>query len=137
MSQEDVELVRRLTEMFQRRQHEQALGYYAEDVVLDASNSPVPLVTGIYHGPEGVRAYWREWLSAWSDIQFEIEDVVEGTEGRVALLICNQRHWGKHSGIETAVPPYGIVFEIRDGEVAQWCSYPDQAQALKAAGLSE
>ena len=137
MSQENVKIVRDLTEMFQRRQHERALEYYDDDVVFDATRSPVPLVAGVYHGREGVRAYWREWLSAWSDLQFEIEDVVEGTGGNVVLLVRNQRHWGKHSGIETAVPPYGILFEIRDGKVVHWCAYPDQDEALEAAGLSE
>ena len=130
-------LVRELSEMFQRRQHERAHEYYDDDVVFDASKSPVPLVAGVYHGREGVRAYWREWLSAWSDLQFEIEDVVAGTPGKVVLLVRNQRHWGKHSGIETAVPPYGIVFELRDGKIVHWCAYPSQDEALKAAGVPE
>ena len=137
MSEGNVELVRKLTEMFQRRQHERALDYYADDVVFDASKSPVRLVADVYYGREGVRAYWREWLSAWSDLQFEIQDVIDGTAGKVALLIRNQRHWGKHSGIETAVQPYGIVFEIRNGKVVHWCAYPDQDEALRAAGVSE
>ena len=135
MSEEDVQLVREITEMFQRRQHDRALEYYADDVFFDARRTPVQLASGLYHGHDGVRAYWREWLSAWSDLQFEIEDVVEGTEGRVVLLIRNQRHWGKHSGIETAAPPYGIVFEIRDRKVVKWCGYPNQAEARKGAGL--
>ena len=137
MSEENVALVRELTEMFQRRQHEHALEFYDDSVVFDATRSPVPLVAGVYHGREGVRAYWREWLSAWSDLQFEIEDVLGGTEGRVVLLVRHQRHWGKHSGIETDVPPYGIVFKIRDGKIVYWCAYPDQREALEAAGLSE
>ena len=134
MSEENLALVREVTELFQRRQHDRALEYYDEDVVFDASKSPVPLVAGVYHGRQGVQAYWREWLSAWSDLQFEIEDVLEGAEGKVVLLIRNQRHWGKHSGIETAVPPYGIVFEIRDGKIVEWCAYPAQGAAREAAG---
>ena len=39
------------------------------------------------------------WLSAWSDLQFEIQDLVEAGD-HVVLLIRDQRHWGRHSGIE-------------------------------------
>jgi limonene-1,2-epoxide hydrolase len=60
--------------------------------------------------------------------------VVEGERGKVVLLVRDQRMWGKQSGIETTAPPYGIVFEIRDGKVVHWCAYPDQESALKAAG---
>jgi ketosteroid isomerase-like protein len=134
MSEENVALVRELTEMFQRRQHERALEYYDEDVLFDSTKSPVPLVAGVYHGREGVQAYWREWLSAWSDLQFDIQDVVAGEGGKAVLLVANQRAWGKHSGIETTFPAYGIVFEIRDGKVVHWCAYPDQPSALEAAG---
>ncbi|HSB54627.1 MAG TPA: nuclear transport factor 2 family protein, partial [Gemmatimonadales bacterium] len=84
---------------------------------------------------EGVRAYWRRWLSAWTDLQFEIEDIVDHGD-EVVALIRNQRQWGRHSGIETEIPPYGIVFSFRDGKVVRWCGYPDQAAALEAAGLS-
>ena len=135
MSAENVALVREVTEMFQRRQHEHALEHYDDDVVFESTKSPVPLVAGVYHGREGVRSYWREWLSAWSDIEFDVQDVLEGTEDRVVLLVRNQRHWGKHSGIETVVPPYGIVFEISDGKIVNWCAYPDQGEARRAAGL--
>jgi SnoaL-like domain len=44
----------------------------------------------VYHGHEGVRTYWRNWLSAWSDLQFEIQDVVDAGD-EVVLLIRNQR----------------------------------------------
>jgi len=91
---------------------------------------------GVYRGHEGVRAFWRDWLSAWSDLQFEIEDVVDGGE-EIVLLVSSQRQWGRHSGIETEVPPYGMVFTVRDGKVVRVRAYADQESALEAAGLSE
>jgi ketosteroid isomerase-like protein len=138
MSQENVEVVRTLAEGFAHRQHEQAFELYDPEIEWDASRlaEVLPDIAGVYHGHEGVRAYWRNWLSAWSDLEFEIQDVVDAGE-EVVLLIRNQRQWGRHSGIATEMPPYALVFPIRDGMVVRWRAYPDQESALQAAGLSE
>jgi len=138
MSQENVEVVRTLAEGFQRRQHEQAFDLYDPEIEWDSSRMAErqPDNAGVYHGHEGVRAFWRDWLSAWSDLQFEIEDVVDGGE-EIVLLVSSQRQWGRHSGIETEVPPYGMVFTVRDGKVVRVRAYADQESALEAAGLSE
>jgi len=138
MSQENVELVRDLLEAFQRRDHERAFDFYDPDIEWDATRVAelIPDLAGVYHGHEGVRTYWREWLSAWKDLQFEVEDLRDGGE-EVVALIRNQRQWGRHSGIATDIPSYGIVFTIRDGVVVRWRTYPDHESALEAAGLSE
>ncbi len=132
-----MEIVRTLAEGFQRRQHEQAFQLYDAEVEWDASRmAGRNMAAGVYHGHEGVRAFWRDWLSAWSDLHFEIDGVVDAGDDAV-LLIRNQRQWGRRSGIATEVPPYAMVFTIRSGKVVRVCAYPDQESALKAAGLSE
>jgi ketosteroid isomerase-like protein len=138
MSQENVEIVRTLAEGFQHRQHERAFEFYDPEIEWDSSRMAArqPDNAGVYHGHEGVRAFWREWLSAWSDLQFEIEDVVDGGE-EILLLIRNQRQWGRHSGIETQVPPYGMVFTFRDGKVIRLSIYGDRESAFEAAGVSD
>jgi ketosteroid isomerase-like protein len=142
MSQENVELVRQLLGMFARRDHEAVFAFYDTDIewdatnfVTDATGGPADLA-GMYHGHDGVRAYWRGWLQAWADLEFEVYDVLDGGEDVVAL-IRNQRQWGRHSGIATEMPPYGLVFTIRDGKVVRWRSYPDELSALEAVGLRE
>ncbi|MGH2965348.1 MAG: nuclear transport factor 2 family protein [Solirubrobacterales bacterium] len=137
MSPANVEIVRTLAEGFQRRQHEEAFELYDPEIEWDSSRlkDTIPDIAGVYHGHEGVRDYWRNWLSAWSDLEFEIQDVLDA-DGDVVLLIRNQRQWGRHSGIVTETAPYGIVFTFRHGKVIRWCSYPDQASALEAARLS-
>jgi ketosteroid isomerase-like protein len=138
MSRENVEIVRTLAEGFQRRQHEQAFEFYDPEIEWDASGlaESMPAIAGVFHGHEGVRAHWRNWLSAWSDLHFEIEDVLEAGDD-VVLLIGNQRQWGRSSGIEVEMPPYGMVFTFRDGKIVRWRIFPDQKSALEAAGLSE
>jgi ketosteroid isomerase-like protein len=136
MSQENVEIVRDLLEAFARRDHERVFDIYDTDIVWEDRANPVDEVRGVYHGHEGVRAYWREWLSAWRDIEFEVEDV-RAAGDEVVALIRNQRQWGRHSGIETEVPPYGLVFTVLGGKVVRWRSYPDQESAPEAAGIKE
>ena len=137
MSQENVEIVRELLDAFARRDHEIAFAYYDEAIEWDATDTAesIPDLAGIYHGHDGVRTYWRRWLSAWSDIRFEVEDIRDaGAE--VVALIRNQHQTGRHSGIETGFPSYAIVFTLRDGKVIRWRSYMDQGAALEAVGLS-
>jgi len=138
MSQENVEIVLALAGSFQRRDHERAFDFYDPEIEWDASPaaSIIPDLAGVYRGYEGVRTYWRRWLSAWKDLQFEIQGVRDAGDD-VVLLIRNQRQWGRHSGIATEFPPYGMVFTFRGGKVIRQCTYPDQESALEAAGLSE
>jgi ketosteroid isomerase-like protein len=138
MSAENVALVRELLELFAHRQHERVFDLYDPDIEWDASAAGMlpPDLARVFRGHEGVRAYWRGWLSSWSDIDFEVEDILDGGDDVVAL-IRNQRQWGRRSGVETRVPPYGLVFTIRDGKVVRWRSFSDQESALEAAGLSK
>ena len=143
MSEESVELVKRLLEMFDAREHEAVFAFYDPNIEWDATSmggdsaNPIPdELREIYHGHEGVRTYWRRWLQAWADIEFEVEDVLDAGD-EVVALIRNQRQWGRRSGIVTDMPSYGLVFTIRNGKVVRWRGYSDTQSALNAAGLGE
>src|SRR5829696_7005224 len=89
MSQENVEVVRTLFDTFARRDHEAAFDYYASDIEWDASHArEVGDVdtAGIYHGHDGVRAYWRRWLSAWEDVEATEVEFVDAGQTVVALI---------------------------------------------------
>jgi ketosteroid isomerase-like protein len=141
MSEENVELVRGWMEAWQRGdrvQVEKSIDSFDPEIEWDASRfaERVPDLARVYHGAEGVRDFWRLWLSSWRDLQFEIKAVRDAGE-EVVLLIENQRQWGRHSGIETQVAPYGFVFTFRDGRITRVALYPTPEGALEAAGLSE
>jgi ketosteroid isomerase-like protein len=139
MSEENVELVRRLLDMFAKRDHEAVFAYYDPEIEWDATNlraAGIDDLAGNYRGHDGVRTYWRRWLQAWSDLEFEVQDVLDAGD-EVVALIRNQRQWGRRSGIAVQMPPYGLVFTIRGGKVVRWRNYADQRSALEAAGLSE
>jgi ketosteroid isomerase-like protein len=138
VSQENVEIVRALLEGFAARDHARAFDLYDANIEWDASAGEElnADLAGIYHGHAGVRTYWRNWLSAWRDIEFEVEEVLDAGD-EVVALIGNQRQWGRHSGIQTEMPPYALVFTIRNGKVVRWRSFSDRQAALKAVGLEE
>ena len=115
---ERVEIVRAMLEMFRRREHETPFAFYADDVVLDASQLPGLAGGGVYHGHAGVREFWRAWLASWADIEWEYE-VVEGdrSEDQVVVDVSNQRNLGRESRIWVEQGPYRLVFGFRGNEV--------------------
>src|SRR5689334_17068624 len=135
MSEENVEIVRGLVDAFASRDHESAFAYYDPEIVWDATEMSewIPDLAGIYHGHEGVRTYWRRWLSAWSDLTFELDGVLDAGN-QVVALIGNQHQQGRLSGIDTQIPPYALVFTLRDGKVVRWKNYPDRQKALADVG---
>jgi ketosteroid isomerase-like protein len=91
--------------------------------------------------PPGIAAttaceFWRGWLAAWETIEFEVEDVLDAGDSVVALIGDQHLH-GRRSGVEVDFPPYAIIFTVRTGKVIRWAWFPDRAEALEAAGLSE
>jgi ketosteroid isomerase-like protein len=139
MSQENVEIVRKLFDTFARRDHEAAFAYYDAEIEWDASRareSGDVDTAGVYLGHDGVRAYWRRWLSAWEDVRATDVEFVDRAQTVVAL-INKQRLRGRGSGVEVDAPPYALAFAFRNGKVVRWVLYPTQREALEATGLAE
>jgi ketosteroid isomerase-like protein len=137
MSQENVEVVRGLADSFDRRDYERAFDFYAAEAEWDASelSELVPDLAGVYRGHEGIRTFWRLWLVAWKDIEYDREILDAGDE--VVMLVRHQVQRGRHSGIETALPPYALVFTFDDGKIVRVHQRLDQQAALEAVGLRE
>ena len=143
MSQQNIELVRASLEAYRQPEMMALLANGELDmsaidpqVEWDASRltEMIPDLAEVYRGHEGVRNYWQGWFEAWSNIEFEIEDIRD-TGDEVVVLIRNQRQWGRHTRICTELPPYAQVFTIRDGVLVRWRTFPDQESALHAVGL--
>ena len=137
MSQENVEIVDMLLAKF-RAGDLDVFAYYDPEIEWDATRGGdfVSDIAYLYRGHEGVREYWRTWLAAWEPItiwDYELKDAGES----VVALISGQRNRGRHSGIGVEVPPYALVFTLRESKVIRWAFYHDEAEALEAAGLSE
>ena len=143
MSRQNIELVRAWLEAYRQPEMMALLANGELDmsaidpqVEWDASRltEMIPDLAEVYRGHEGVRNYWQSWFEAWSNIEFEIEDIRDSGD-EVVVLIRNQRQWGRHTRICTELPPYAQVFTIRDGVLVRWRTFPDQESALHAVGF--
>ena len=142
MSQENVELLRALIEDFlvgtSESDREDTLSKGAEgwdpDIELDASDSPVLDISGVYRGRDAVKQFWREWLAAWETIQFEYE-LVDAGDRVVQLFDLRMR--GRSTGIELPFGNLAWVYRFRDGLVVHQKLYMSHSEALEAVGLSD
>jgi ketosteroid isomerase-like protein len=136
MSQENVDVVRRIYDAAARRDDVIPFEVYAEDIIWDISNSRRALLAmkPVYHGHDGVRQYWRENISVFGEVDFEVEELIDA--GDQVLAVIREREVGRASGVpvETA---HLAVYTLTGGKVIHMQVFDDRRQALKAAGLSE
>jgi ketosteroid isomerase-like protein len=132
MSQENVELVRRLTDAWNRRDLDGMLELWTPDAVLDWSNAR-SFDAGVYRGHSEIRALMEGFLAAWDEVRIEIVD--GPVEVRDGLLITeNVAYLRGRDGIEVQARSTWLV-TIRDGKQTSLTLYQTQQAALEAAGL--
>ena len=136
MSRENVELVRGIYDAVARRDAQAPFEVYAEDIVWDLSNwrpaelDPMP----VYTGHEGVREAWRDRLSAWGEVDFEVEELMEAGDRVVAVI--RDRQVGRSSGVPLE-STHAAVWTLVDGKVTRLQVFDERQQALEAVGLRE
>jgi ketosteroid isomerase-like protein len=134
MSQENVERIRATFEDFLAGRRDFGAGLLHPDVEWDSSDLDAPDISGVHHGIESVRQFWREWLAAWETVQFEYQLVDAGDS---VVVLIDQWMRGRSTGIELPLGKYAQIYTFRDGLVVHWKLYMSQSQALEAVGLSE
>ena len=136
MSQENVEIVRSIYEAAARRDAAIPFEVYAEDILWDLSNSrrALLLTRRAYHGHEGVREFWRDSLSVFGVIDFEVEELIDA--GDRVLATIREREIGRASGAPVQAT-HVAVYTLGDGKVTRLQVFDDRSEALEAAGLSE
>jgi ketosteroid isomerase-like protein len=129
MSQENVEIVRRLLEASNRRDF---------DAMVDTGDPEIEIVTlmsGTYRGHAGWRRLIEQMSVEVSGFQFVPEDLIDVGQDRVVAVT----RWvgaGRTSGIAFS-QTIGFVYTLRDGLVVRQESFRNRAEALKAVGLEE
>jgi ketosteroid isomerase-like protein len=148
MSEENVEIVRAMLEMFRNRDHgtdtifgkNRDLAVAAEvlhpEVEWDATRVPVDDIRGMYHGHQGVLEFWQNWLEAWDTVEVEDDPELIDAGDHVFLWVEHQRMRGRGSGVEVDFPPWAYVMSFIDGKIVRTVFYTDRREALEAAGLS-
>ena len=133
MSQENVELHRRVIEAFNARDIERMLAYCDPGIEW---NSTFAAVGGaIYHGHEGIRKWDREWREVWGDeIRAEPEAYFDLGENTVAFYLLHGR--GQQSGAAVTLP-IAAVARWRSGLILAFKGYAHRADAFNDLGVAE
>ena len=132
MSQENVEVVRRSTTAYNRRDLDRMLEEWAPDAVLDWSRAR-SFDAGVYRGHGEIRAFVEGFLAVWDEVRFEIVDgPVEVGEG--LLITENVAYLRGRDGIEVQARSAWLT-TIRDGKQTSLTLYQTKQEAVQAAGL--
>jgi hypothetical protein len=86
------------------------------------------------YGIEAALRNRNEWLEAWDEHHFEVDEVAAEGDSIVVCVHITAR--GKISGAEVDVRFYAHA-KLRDNKVVYIYDHEDKAAALKAVGLSE
>ena len=132
MSQENVEVVRRIYEAVNRRDWDAAFRDQSPDIEL--TTPPTGPRAGTYRGREEIQEYWEGWLAPFEAVTVEPEEIFEGGDQVVAFAKVRARPDGSSAEIEVR---NGHLWTFRDGKPVSLRLFPKPEEALQAAGLSE
>jgi hypothetical protein len=129
---ENVELHRRSTEAFNVRDIEASIALSDPGIELHAL--PAPRGT-VYHGHDGVRAWYRDVAEAWGDeIRAEPEAYFDLGERTAVFTVLHAR--GRGSGVQVSMQSASVV-RWRNGLQVYVKLYPNWGDALAELGISK
>ena len=133
MSQDNVEIVQRWVEAYNRREVERLLDVSHPEVEFRSVFAALES-SGVFRGREGALEYFREIDSAYDDfvlVPLEFLDTAE------QVLLAAEAKWrGKESGAVGSTPVW-LAFWLRTGKVLHEQTFTDRTEAREAVGLSE
>jgi ketosteroid isomerase-like protein len=134
MSQENVELVRSIYELWGRGDFSSVDWSHPEiEFVVDAGPA-----SGSWKGLAAMAEVWRSFLSTWEEYRTEVERYRDLDDERV-LVLLHVVGRGKASGVELAElrTKAANLFHVRGGKVTRLVLYQDRERGLAELGLSE
>jgi SnoaL-like domain len=133
MSQENVELHRRIMEAYSARDIE--AGIALSDPQIEVRTVFTAVGGGVYQGHDGLRTFQREFEDVWGDgFLIEPETFFDLGEQTLAFtLVCAR---GRQSGAEASIPA-AQVLSWRDGLCVHFKAYAHREDALRDLGVSE
>src|SRR5215203_3376353 len=132
MSQENVELARRMIEWFNATDAEAAQAHSTDDVEI------VPLRAAIedtvYRGPEAFAAFGADNEESWEEIRFDTEALRDTGERVVAIGQLSARARVTGANVTTRI---AMLLEFRGDRLSKAQTYTGVDEALEGAGLRE
>ncbi len=134
MSQENVEIVRRLVEALNARDLDK---YYFEffDPEVEYQTSAEDPDAATHRGRQAYKRYVEQWIESFDGLHVDVEEYIDVGDDRVFT-------WSRFTGLgrTSGVPAdwyLAVIFTIRDGKVVRGEENFDRNEALEAAGLRE
>jgi ketosteroid isomerase-like protein len=133
MSQENVEIVKRVLEEFI------ATGQFSDevaaDVLWDMSTFRGWPDQPVFHGFDGFAEFMNAWREPYDDWSMAVEQVLDAGGDRVVAVVVQR---GRLRGSDADVGlRYGIVYTVENGKSRRAQVYMTADEALEAVGLSE
>jgi len=133
MSQENVEIVRRVAEAWQRDDFEGFLCLLDPEIEW-LTGTERGMGSTAYHGHEGVRELWNHWRTEFEDFWIE-SDEIRDLGGERVLNLAQIRFRGPASGI-VVESQLALVQTLRDAKIVRSMDYLSHEDALEAVGLA-
>jgi ketosteroid isomerase-like protein len=130
MSQENVEVVRRSLEAFERGGLDMSLDYFDPEVEWTTTDAYLEAAT--YRGHQGVRHYFETLSGEFDAVRLEAEEMIDAGEQVVAPVRMSGR--GKTSGASVHLR-LTLVCSVCDGKIVRIRNHLEKADALKSVGL--
>ena len=132
MSEENVEIVQRGIEAWNRRDLKLWLALFSSDAEIDWSRSRAPH-KGVYRGHGELEAFWDVFWSTFEDVQLETYGLAEaGSE----VIYSNTSHSRGREGIEV-IARSTFVWTVKNGQITRIRMFQERDEALEAVGLRE
>jgi ketosteroid isomerase-like protein len=133
MSQENIDVVRRMIELANARDVEGIAAMMSPDVECFPGEKD-QLETKRFRGREAFVEYVERWLEAFDQYTIEVTEYVDLGECAVAVARLAAR--GRESGAEVRDEEAWLCC-FRDGQIVEYRECGTKVQALEAAGLRE
>ena len=131
MSQENVEIVRRMWDAFLASDVPTALSFFAPDVEWDGTNLPDGQIGT---GHEAILSHVARWAEAWDGWTVEVDRIVEAGTDQVVLFL---RERGRSESGLTMDERHAELYTLSGDKIVRRQGFSDPNEALEAAGLSE
>jgi uncharacterized protein len=132
MSEENVEVVRGIYERFSEGDFRASVDLLDPHIVFTLmTNAPD---ADVHVGVEAVAAATRDLLETWADYKLKAEEFIPAGDG--VLVSVRQQGVARISGVPTD-EHFFTLWSFRGRKVIRIENFPERAEALEAAGLSE
>ena len=133
MSEENVEFIRRVVDVVNRRDEDAFIAAVGNCEWEDG----LFLVEGrrVYRGEAQLREWWRQLWEPFEELHLQLGEIIDAGDRVVVESHLSAR--GKRSGVDAPRWHYWQVAWFADGELTRRQLFQDRAEALKAASLRE